>query len=203
SPLLDLEKKIMNNVQPFVMRFGNREYVQSCLFVGKRVFLVNKHAIETVEERFSVAGTEYNIDDVEIAILDTEYGLTDVAAVKISNGPEWKNLSKLFLNLETELLPGTRITVLSNDNINMLREGSFLRYEEEIPTNIGPIPFVMLYKASSYFGMCGSAVVTRFGDSSGILGIHCAGGGGVSVASRVTRKMVETVLEYFYPPQVQ
>lgn len=203
SPLLDLEKKIMNNVQPFAIKFGNREYVQSCLFVGKRVFLVNKHAIETVEERFSVAGHEYNIDDVEVAILDTELGLTDVAAVKISNGPEWKNLSKLFLNLDTELLPGTRITVLSNDNINMLREGSFLRYEEEIPTNIGPIPFVMLYKASSYFGMCGSAVVTRFGDSSGILGIHCAGGGGVSVASRVTKKMVETVLEYFYPPQVQ
>nr|AFJ04538.1 polyprotein [Human cosavirus E/D] len=203
GPLLDLEKKVLANVQPFVLRVAGRDYIQSCLFIGKRVFLVNKHAIDSVDKTFQVAGKQYNLDDVDVAILDTEYGLTDVAAVKLNTGPEWKNLSKLFVSLDTTLHPGTRITVLSNDQLNMVREGSFLRNEDDIPTNIGPIPFVMLYKASSYFGMCGSAVLTRFGDCPGILGLHCAGGGGVCVASRVTKRMVETVLDYFYPPQVQ
>lgn len=203
GPLLDLEKKVLANVQPFILRVAGRDYIQSCLFIGKRVFLVNKHAIDSVDKTFQVAGKQYDLDDVDVAILDTEYGLTDVAAVKLNTGPEWKNLSKLFVSLDTTLHPGTRITILSNDQLNMVREGSFLRNEDDIPTNIGPIPFVMLYKASSYFGMCGSAVLTRFGDCPGILGIHCAGGGGVCVASRVTKKMVETVLDYFYPPQVQ
>ncbi|AHV83701.1 polyprotein [Human cosavirus] len=203
GPLLDLEKKVLANVQPFILRVAGRDYIQSCLFIGKRVFLVNKHAIDSVDKTFRVAGKVYNLDDVDVAILDTEYGLTDVAAVKLSTGPEWKNLSKLFVSLDTTLHPGTRITILSNDQLNMVREGSFLRNEDDIPTNIGPIPFVMLYKASSYFGMCGSAVLTRFGDCPGILGLHCAGGGGVCVASRVTKRMVETVLDYFYPPQVQ
>lgn len=203
GPLLDLEKKVLANVQPFILRVAGRDYIQSCLFIGKRVFLVNKHAIDSVDKIFQVAGKQYNLDDVDVAILDTEYGLTDVAAVKLNTGPEWKNLSKLFVSLDTTLHPGTRITILSNDQLNMVREGSFLRNEDDIPTNIGPIPFVMLYKASSYFGMCGSAVLTRFGDCPGILGLHCAGGGGVCVASRVTKRMVETVLDYFYPPQVQ
>lgn len=203
GPLLDLEKKVLANVQPFILRVAGRDYIQSCLFIGKRVFLVNKHAIDSVDKTFQVAGKQYNLEDVDVAILDTEYGLTDVAAVRLNTGPEWKNLSKLFVSLDTTLHPGTRITILSNDQLNMVREGSFLRNEDDIPTNIGPIPFVMLYKASSYFGMCGSAVLTRFGDCPGILGIHCAGGGGVCVASRVTKRMVETVLDYFYPPQVQ
>nr|QAA77577.1 polyprotein [Human cosavirus] len=203
GPLLDLEKKVLANVQPFVLRVAGRDYIQSCLFIGRRVFLVNKHAIDSVDKTFQVAGKTYNLDDVDVAILDTEFGLTDVAAVKLNTGPEWKNLSKLFVSLDTTLYPGTRITILSNDQLNMVREGSFLRNEDDIPTNIGPIPFVMLYKASSYFGMCGSAVLTRFGDCPGILGVHCAGGGGVCVASRVTKRMVETVLDYFYPPQVQ
>nr|QAA77580.1 polyprotein [Human cosavirus] len=203
GPLLDLEKKVLANVQPFILRVAGRDYIQSCLFIGKRVFLVNKHAIDSVDKTFQVAGKQYNLDDVDVVILDTEYGLTDVAAIKLNTGPEWKNLSKLFVSLDTTLHPGTRITILSNDQLNMVREGSFLRNEDDIPTNIGPIPFVMLYKASSYFGMCGSAVLTRFGDCPGILGLHCAGGGGVCVASRVTKRMVETVLDYFYPPQVQ
>lgn len=203
SPLMDMEKKIAQNVMPFSIFYNGRRYTQSCLAIGKRVILVNKHAFESVENKFVIDQKEYTLDQVTAISLDCGSGVTDVCAVRLPPGPDFKSIKKHFLPFNTTMFPGTRLTILSNDHYPMSREGSFLRFEDEVPTNIGNMPFVMLYKSTSYFGMCGSVVCSRFVDGGGIIGMHCAGGGGVSVGTRLTARMVESVFDYFYPPVAQ
>ncbi|AFJ04540.1 polyprotein [cosavirus A19] len=203
SPLMDMEKKIAQNVMPFQIFCNGKRYTQSCLAIGKRVILVNKHAFESVEHKFVVDQREYTLDQVTAISLDCGSGVTDVCAVCLPPGPDFKSIKKHFLPFNTTMFPGTRLTILSNDHYPMSREGSFLRFEDEVPTNVGNMPFVMLYKSNSYFGMCGSVVCSRFVDGGGIIGMHCAGGGGVSVGTRLTARMVESVFDYFYPPIAQ
>lgn len=203
SPLMDMEKKIAQNVMPFQIFYNGKRYTQSCLAIGKRVILVNKHAFESVEHKFVVDQREYTLDQVTAISLDCGSGVTDVCAVCLPPGPDFKSIKKHFLPFNTTMFPGTRLTILSNDHYPMSREGSFLRFEDEVPTNVGNMPFVMLYKSTSYFGMCGSVVCSRFVDGGGIIGMHCAGGGGVSVGTRLTARMVESVFDYFYPPVAQ
>lgn len=203
SPLMDMEKKIAQNVMPFQIFYNGRRYTQSCLALGKRVILVNKHAFESVENKFVVDQREYTLDQVTAISLDCGSGVTDVCAVCLPPGPDFKSIKKHFLPFNTTMFPGTRLTILSNDHYPMSREGSFLRFEDEVPTNVGNMPFVMLYKSTSYFGMCGSVVCSRFVDGGGIIGMHCAGGGGVSVGTRLTARMIESVFDYFYPPVAQ
>ncbi len=203
SPLMDMEKKIAQNVMPFQIFYNGKRYTQSCLAIGKRVILVNKHAFESVEHKFVVDQREYTLDQVTAISLDCGSGVTDVCAVCLPPGPDFKSIKKHFLPFNTTMFPGTRLTILSNDHYPMSREGSFLRFEDEVPTNVGNMPFVMLYKSTSYFGMCGSVVCSRFVDGGGIIGMHCAGGGGVSVGTRLTARMVESVFDYFYPPIAQ
>nr|YP_002956106.1 3C [Cosavirus A] len=203
SPLMDMEKKIAQNVMPFQIFYNGKRYTQSCLAIGKRVILVNKHAFESVEHKFVVDQKEYTLDQVTAISLDCGSGVTDVCAVCLPPGPDFKSIKKHFLPFNTTMFPGTRLTILSNDHYPMSREGSFLRFEDEVPTNVGNMPFVMLYKSTSYFGMCGSVVCSRFVDGGGIIGMHCAGGGGVSVGTRLTARMIESVFDYFYPPVAQ
>lgn len=203
SPLMDMEKKIAQNVMPFSIFYNGKRYTQSCLAIGKRVILVNRHAFESVESKFVIDQKEYTLDQVTAISLDCGSGVTDVCAVCLPPGPDFKLIKKHFLPFNTTMFPGTRLTILSNDHYPMSREGSFLRFEDEVPTNVGNMPFVMLYKSTSYFGMCGSVVCSRFVDGGGIIGMHCAGGGGVSVGTRLTARMVESVFDYFYPPVVQ
>lgn len=203
SPLMDMEKKIAQNVMPFQIFYNGKRYTQSCLAIGKRVILVNKHAFESVEHKFVVDQREYTLDQVTAISLDCGSGVTDVCAVCLPPGPDFKSIKKHFLPFNTTMFPGTRLTILSNDHYPMSREGSFLRFEDEVPTNVGNMPFVMLYKSTSYFGMCGSVVCSRFVDGGGIIGMHCAGGGGVSVGTRLTARMIESVFDYFYPPVAQ
>nr|QAA77575.1 polyprotein [Human cosavirus] len=203
SPLMDMEKKISQNVMPFQIFYNGKKYTQSCLAIGKRVILVNKHAFESVDKKFIVNQKEYTLDQVTAISLDCGSGVTDVCAVCLPPGPDFKSIRKHFLPFNTTMFPGTRLTILSNDHYPMSREGSFLRFEDEVPTNIGQMPFVMLYKSTSYFGMCGSVVCSRFVDGGGIIGMHCAGGGGVSVGTRLTARMIESVFDYFYPPVAQ
>nr|AHX26969.1 polyprotein [Cosavirus A] len=203
SPLMDMEKKISQNVMPFQIWYNGKKYTQSCLAIGKRVILVNKHAFESVDNKFIVNQKEYTLDQVTAISLDCGSGVTDVCAICLPPGPDFKSIKKHFLPFNTTMFPGTRLTILSNDHYPMSREGSFLRFEDEVPTNIGQMPFVMLYKSTSYFGMCGSVVCSRFVDGGGIIGMHCAGGGGVSVGTRLTARMIESVFDYFYPPVAQ
>lgn len=203
SPLMDMEKKIAQNVMPFQIFYNGKRYTQSCLAIGKRVILVNKHAFESVEHKFVVDQREYTLDQVTAISLDCGSGVTDVCAVCLPPGPDFKSIKKHFLPFNTTMFPGTRLTILSNDHYPMSREGSFLRFEDEVPTNVGNMPFVMLYKSTSYFGMCGSVVCSRFVDGGGIIGMHCAGGGGVSVGTRLTARMIESVFDHFYPPVAQ
>ncbi|AIZ66891.1 polyprotein [Cosavirus JMY-2014] len=203
TPIMDLEKKISKNVLPFKLNILGKNYTQSCVAIGKRVIIVNKHAVECLDEVFYVGEKQYRLSECEFCALETDKGVCDVAAIKLPNGPEFKNIVNLFVPYSASLHAGTRLVILSNDDIQMVREGSFLRNEDYVPTNIGDIPCVFLYKASSYFGMCGSVVSTRFSDNPGILGIHCAGGGGVCVAARVSRRMLEELMLHFYPLQAQ
>nr|AQM40272.1 polyprotein [Human cosavirus] len=203
APLFDMEKKILSNVKQFKLHYNKKLYAQSCLAIGERIILVNAHAFHSVDEGFTIDGKYHTLDQVDVCALDTAEGLSDVVAIKLPPGPAFKSIVNLFLPYSVELIPGQRLIILSNDDIQMAREGSFLRNEDFAPTNIGNIPFVSLYKSSSYFGMCGSAVTARLKEGSGIIGIHCAGGGGVSVCCRLTRRMVESVREYFYPMLTQ
>ncbi|AFJ04539.1 polyprotein [cosavirus F1] len=203
GPMLDAEKKIMDNVYPFKLKCGNKWYVQSCLALARRVILVNTHAVDTLEEEFYVGDSCYNYRDCEIATLDCGEGATDITAIKLPAGREFKSIVRNFCPKDTTIYPGTRLTILSNDTMSMVREGSFLRFEDNVPTNIGYMPFTMLYRSSSYFGMCGSAVMVRGSNNVGVVGIHCAGGGGVSVATRMTLRMAETLMDHFYPKMAQ
>nr|QHN64364.1 polyprotein [Cosavirus F] len=202
SPLMDMEKKILKNVLPFRIIVGGKPYVQTCLALAHRVILVNRHTVDSIEDEFYVNERKYHIQQTEVVALQHE-GITDLVALKLADGPEFKSLVRHFAPYSSSLLPGTRLLILSNDDLPMTREGSFLRYEDEVPTNVGSMPYVMLYRASTYFGMCGSVVCTRFTDTPGILGLHCAGGGGVGVGTRLNRRMVECILDYFYPKQAE
>nr|QAA77578.1 polyprotein [Human cosavirus] len=202
-PMLDLEKKILNNIYPFEIVRNNKTYVQSCIAIGERVVLVNTHTVQILDSSFKISGKLYRLEDVDICTLDTLPGLSDVSAIKLPNGPQFKRITNLFLPMSASIHPGQRLVILSNDQFSMAREGSFLRHEDVVPTDVGDIHFTSLYRSSSYFGMCGSAVVCRLQQGSGILGIHSAGGGGVSVCSRVTQRMLDQVIDYFYPKLVQ
>ena len=116
GPLLDLEKKVLANVQPFILRVAGRDYIQSCLFIGKRVFLVNKHAIDSVDKTFQVAGKQYNLEMwmLQFWTLNTDLQmLLLLNSTQAQNGKTFQNFLFHWTRLFTQE-PGLRFFLMTN-----------------------------------------------------------------------------------------
>nr|WMV70503.1 MAG: polyprotein [Senecavirus sp. 'cetus'] len=174
---------------------------QTALLIGKRVFVVNAHSLDSDYDTFVIAEESYKKDDPRIDYVRFSYNgkPTDAVAVKLPPGNEFPNNISKFTDGEELPLRNSPITGACATFGKFLFSGSFLSPAEGVQSDLGVFHHILRYSAKTFRGWCGSAIIGTVKGKRQILGLHSAGTGTVAAATILTQKSLRKVMTHFYP----
>nr|AIY68182.1 polyprotein [torchivirus A1] len=192
----DLELSVLRNCVPLDVDIPNKPKMMPFTALGlfELTFATNRHAIENCTS-FEIQGHTYKIEDVDVKMVSTQDGKTDLAIVTLKKGTRFRNIMKHLLDEIVE--PTGHVVGIVNSSLfpRTLFKGKALRTARKITASGKQMYNVFSYDCPTYGGYCGAPIIGQVGNEKKILGIHCAGDGTTGWATVITKNIVKKIEE--------
>nr|ULF99608.1 MAG: polyprotein [Tottorivirus sp.] len=189
---MSLRRKSMIVVQ--CKRYDGREFQTNMLAIKGRLVLWNYHLFD-MSEYIKIDGEWCSLDQLHSVRVSSDGNCTDLVCTRLPPGRPFQDLTKYLTN-DSPRYGAQLIGICKSLDLNFT--GTLTTHRDTVNiTGFQTTHDVYSYRAATGPGYCGSPVFCQVGSSRYIIGMHCAGGSEVGVASRLTKTMVENLIEYF------
>nr|WIW43211.1 MAG: polyprotein [Pteropus rufus icavirus] len=186
NPPCDFENFVAVNVAlPFFFYMPNEQKPrqQTCLAICDRYVAVNYHTWSEPFDEFEIRGHKYHKEQTQSLHLRYQDTDTDIVVLSLSGGGMFKNNLEKFFSVNSDIFPMRNAPVICvNSRGPLYYTGSIISPPKAVDTQAGKLESMIVYKAMTFAGYCGSAVVATTKGRKKILGFHSAGACGVAAA---------------------
>ncbi|AIB06813.1 polyprotein, partial [Genet fecal theilovirus] len=195
NPVHDFEAFCVKNlVSPITFTFQDGgELTQSCLLLKGHLLAVNRHVAEQNWIAIRVRDVRHDRPTLVIRSVNRSGLEVDLTFIKVSKGPLFRDNTKKFCSKDDQF-PNRNDDVIGimNNGVGMIFSGKFIIGNHPVSVTTGNVfNHCLHYRAQTYKGWCGSAVICEVNGKKSVYGMHSAGGGGLAAATIITKEMIE------------
>nr|ULF99715.1 MAG: putative polyprotein [Picornavirales sp.] len=197
---LELSVRRKNMLVVNCKRYDGREFQTNMLGLKGRLVLWNFHLFDQAKE-IKIDDNWIDLSDLRSQRIASDGRETDLVVTELPKGRPFQDLRK-HLTDDTPRYGAQILGVAKSLDISF--SGTLTGHRDSVTLSGMRRTFdVYAYKSNTGPGYCGAPIFAQVGNSRHIIGMHCAGGNEVGMASRITRTMANIIIESFDPPEYQ
>nr|QRI46225.1 MAG: polyprotein [Picornaviridae sp.] len=197
---LELSVRRKNMLVVNCKRYDGREFQTNMLGLKGRLVLWNYHLFDQARE-IKIDDNWVDLSDLRSQRVASDGRETDLVVTELPKGRPFQDLRK-HLTDDTPRYGAQVLGVAKSLDISF--SGTLTGHRDSVTlTGMRRTFDVYAYRSNTGPGYCGAPVFAQVGNSRYIIGMHCAGGNEVGMASRITKTMANVIIESFDPPEYQ
>nr|UJQ88287.1 MAG: polyprotein [Tottorivirus A] len=197
---LEMSVRKKNMLVVNCQRYDGREFQTNMLGLKGRLVIWNYHLFDSAA-RVKIDDNWYDLSDLESQRIASNGSPTDLVVTRLPKGRPFQDLRK-HLSDDSPRYGAQILGVAKSLDISFT--GTLTGHRDSVTlTGMRKTFDVYAYRSNTGPGYCGAPIFCQVGNSRYIIGIHCAGGNEIGMASRLTKTMADTIIYAFDPPEFQ